>query len=128
MAHVGHRKYTVARVDLDKYRVNKQYLVTKAGQDLENKKKVIGRLAVANHVPIIAVACYIGEEYGFDKELSCMIKKLVKFYDIEAIDNIRAKDDDNSITWLGKGHPIRCACADCVDPEETNVGGEHEEV
>lgn len=108
----------MSKVDLDKYRINKFNILATIAHDLDNRHKLIGRLAVANHVPIIAVACYIGEEHGFDKELSHMIKNLTKFYDIEIIEHIRERDNDQNITWLGKGHPIRCECADCVDPEE----------
>jgi len=99
-------------LDLDKYRVNKAVIVAAVRNSRFDKFKVIGQLSLATYVPIIAVACFVGEEFGFDEELKGFIQRLMKFYDIEKIDNVQ------EVTWLGKGHPVDCKCDDCVDPEE----------
>lgn len=103
----------MADVDVNKYRVNKEGILKLIESSNYDRFRAISVAAVASHVPVIAVACFVGEKYGFDDELKDFIKKLVQFYDIENIENVE------EITWLGKGHPVKCKCVDCVDPEES---------
>lgn len=51
------------------------------------KSQVCGPLAIATNCPIIAVAHFVGELYGFDAELTGYIDRLVAFYKVDAVIN-----------------------------------------
>lgn len=40
----------------------------------------ISSMAPGTHLPCIIIACWLGEEYGFDEQLIRKIKSLIKFY------------------------------------------------
>lgn len=77
-------------LDADKYRVN----VDKIKDLLDNHKerdlnKYIGAMAVITGAPIITVAAYVGEIYGFNDSLLAFIKRLMGFYKINKVINIK---------------------------------------
>lgn len=51
--------------------------------------EMIGKLSVITGVPIIVVAYYMGELYGFSADLDSMIDRLKKFYTIKEVINIK---------------------------------------
>lgn len=77
-------------LDADHYRVN----IPSIKLILEDKTPVeraefIGNIAVITGVPIIIVACYVGEIYGFTSELDQMIQRLMSFYTIKEVLNVK---------------------------------------
>lgn len=86
--------------DIDKYRINKSYIVKEYKNYPGDKNQLISILAVANHVPILAVICYIGEEFGFTDEITAQLKKLMKFYDVDKISTVMADETKTSIYKL----------------------------
>jgi hypothetical protein len=78
------------KIDLDRYRVNIPFIeaMTKAKNE-EGRIKEASILAVALHLPIIAVFYYLGELYGFTPELYKEINRLQEFYNVDLVLNIR---------------------------------------
>lgn len=76
-------------LDANKYRIN--FLSIKTFTLNKNKAELlesIGVLAIVTGVPIIIVACYMGEIYGFWHELNLFIERLCQFYQIQDILNV----------------------------------------
>lgn len=80
-------------LDADKYRINVKDVITFT-QDKNHKDRMefMGMLAVATNVPIIIVATFVGELYGFTPDLNSFIDELKLFYSIDKVLNIRVKD------------------------------------
>lgn len=77
-------------LDADKYRVNvKPIKELTIDQTPEERIKFLSMLAVSTGVPIIIVACYVGELYGFSPELNAYIERLKNFYTIKEVLNVR---------------------------------------
>lgn len=76
-------------IDCNAYRVNvptiKSHLDDKTP---EERMTMIGVLSLTTNAPIIVVACYVGELYGFNHELCTFIEVLKAFYHINNIVNV----------------------------------------
>lgn len=74
-------------LDADKYRVNMKVVESMMYEKKTPKDRMefIGAIAVATGVPIIVVACYVGEIFGFTEELKAFIERLKAFYHITEI-------------------------------------------
>jgi hypothetical protein len=91
-------------LDIDKYRVNVPAIrLATEGKSDEEKMRLIGELAVSTLVPIIAVACFVGELYGFDPELRAFIKRLMAFYKITEVTGVKDTDLGQDVEVLGDG-------------------------
>ncbi len=78
------------RLDCDAYRINiKSFKILLDDKTEEERLGQIGALAVGSQVPIIVVACYVGELYGFSAELVEIINKLADFYGVDEIINAK---------------------------------------
>lgn len=55
----------------------------------EERVEAIGKLAIITGVPIVIVAVYIGELYGFTEQLNGKLVQLKAFYHIDDIENIQ---------------------------------------
>lgn len=77
------------KVDLAHYRrVNKPAIASIVRHRKDSKPyEMIGELAVATNVPIIAVAHYVGELFGFTKELDERIASWMQFYQVTEVLN-----------------------------------------
>lgn len=84
------KKVEEMKLDADIYRVNipSIKLLTEDKSPTE-RLKYIGNIALITGVPIIIVSYYIGEIYGFSDELEAKIKKLMEFYIIEEVLNVK---------------------------------------
>jgi hypothetical protein len=71
-------------VNANDYRVNMKSieLMFKAKKDDIERREFIGSVAVATGVPIIVVAQYLGEIYGFTPQLDSFMDRLKHFYKI----------------------------------------------
>lgn len=49
----------------------------------------IGNLALITNVPIIIVACYVGELYGFNPQLNAFIERMKEFYSVGDVFNVQ---------------------------------------
>lgn len=78
------------KLDADMYRLNipSIKLITE-DKTTEERLTLIGNLAIITGVPIIVVACYIGELYGFTAELEAKISRLMEFYTIKEVLNVK---------------------------------------
>ena len=78
-------------LDANKYRaVNAPLIATYLNPKTpEERLEFIGRMALITGVPIVLVAVYVGELYGFTDKLYDKLEVLKKFYQIEKIDNIK---------------------------------------
>lgn len=76
-------------LDADKYRLNVDAIksLTKDKDDAE-RIEFLGVLAIATGVPIIIVAVYLGELYGFSDALNATIGRLKAFYNIIDVLNV----------------------------------------
>lgn len=76
-------------LDANKYRLNIQS-IKELTKDKTTKERLafIGILAVTTGVPIIIVANYIGEIYGFTPELDKFIVSLMAFYTVTHVINV----------------------------------------
>lgn len=80
-------------LDCDIYRINVKLIKQLAdAQPAEERlqSRYIGLLALTTGVPIIIVACYLGELYGFTEELNAFIERLKAFYKIKQVNNIKS--------------------------------------
>lgn len=76
------------RLDCDAYRINvKSFKILLDSKTEEERLEYIGALAISSQVPIIVVACYVGELYGFTDSLKRMIAKWAAFYGVDEIAN-----------------------------------------
>jgi hypothetical protein len=55
----------------------------------------IGSVAVATQIPIIAVAHYFGQMYGYTSQLYGYIERLCKFYDVNEVIHFNAENSSN---------------------------------
>lgn len=79
-------------LDCDSYRVNVAQIQTLTAEKSDKERlEMIGSLAVITGVPIIIVTCYLGELYGFSPEIDAKIKRLMSFYTITEVINIKHK-------------------------------------
>lgn len=78
-------------LDADKYRLSKDFVISlyknKVGK--EELQKLVSQIAVATGVPIVIVASYIGEEYGFSDALTSQIDRVKSFYNVKEIINVK---------------------------------------
>lgn len=51
-----------------------------------DKLEEVSKIAVATNIPIIVVACYVGEEFGFNTALLDKIERLKTFYRVSGIE------------------------------------------
>lgn len=76
-------------LDAGKYRFQMPYIIgltkDKSPEDLHY---MIGMLSIASGVPIIIVAYYLIELYGFNKEIYDFIERLKKFYGVTEVINL----------------------------------------
>lgn len=77
-------------LDADKYRVNVS-MIKLLLDDKTPKERIeyLGNLAVMTSVPIIIVAAYTGELYGFTDEIDSIISRLMEFYTIKELLNVK---------------------------------------
>lgn len=75
-------------IDCDRYRVNVPVIaeLTK-DMDEEERLEFIATFSAGSHVPIIAVACYIGELYGVSEALQFYLNSLILFYRVSEVKN-----------------------------------------
>jgi len=75
-------------LDCDKYKLSLPFIrdLTKDLTQLE-RLQTIGIIAIASGVPIIVVATFIGELWGYTIELEGFIERLKTFYMVEEIVN-----------------------------------------
>lgn len=77
-------------LDADKYRINIPDIIAFTHDKNEKERmEFMGMLAIATNVPIIIVATYIGELYGFTPELVSFIERMKLFYNIDTVLNAR---------------------------------------
>lgn len=77
-------------LDANIYRLNtKSIELLTIEKTPQERMEFIGNLAIITGVPIIVVACYMGELYGFTDELNNKIKRLMDFYTIKEVLNVR---------------------------------------
>lgn len=57
----------------------------------EERYEGIGMLAVATAVPVVVVCCYLGELYGFWPELKALLKRLMEFYKVDEVLNVKGE-------------------------------------
>lgn len=89
------KKAADMKLDADMYRLNVPSirLITEDKTPAE-RLTFIGNMAIITGVPIIVVACYMGEIYGFSDELKAKIAKLMEFYTIKEILNVKRPNKD----------------------------------
>lgn len=89
------KKVAEMKLDANIYRVNipSIKLLTEDKTPAE-RLKYIGNIALITGVPIIITACYVGEIYGFSPELDAQIKKLMEFYIIEEVLNVKRSKNE----------------------------------
>lgn len=82
-------------LDADQYRANysdvKYFTNDKTPKE---RYEFIGMLAIVTNVPILIIASYIGEIYGFDLQLIDFIDRLKVFYHIDSIVNVRRLNEN----------------------------------
>ena len=78
-------------VDADSYRVNMKEisLMFKNKKDDIERREFIGAVAVSTGVPIIVVAQYLGEIYGFTPQLDKFMDRLKHFYKITELEGCK---------------------------------------
>lgn len=77
-------------LDANIYRLNtKSIELLTREKTPQERMEFIGNLAIITGVPIIIVACYMGELYGFTDELNNKIKRLMDFYTIKEVLNVK---------------------------------------
>lgn len=77
-------------LDANIYRLNtKSIELLTIEKTPQERMEFIGNLAIITGVPIIIVACYMGELYGFTDELNNKIKRLMDFYTIKEVLNVK---------------------------------------
>lgn len=77
-------------LDCDTYRVNVVSIKALLDDKTDAERlEMIGSVAVITGVPIIVVGCYMGELYGFTDELNTVIDRLMHFYTIKSVLNIK---------------------------------------
>lgn len=70
------------------YRINKEVIRQMTIDKTEDERReFLGNLAIATGVPIIVVACYMGELYGFTDRLKATIMRLCEFYTVTDVLN-----------------------------------------
>lgn len=80
-------------LDCDRYRMNfNKIKILTLDKTPVQRMKMIGILAACLGVPVIVICCYLGELYGFTKEIDDYILFLKDFYSIAYVINIK-KDD-----------------------------------
>lgn len=79
-------------LDANKYRVNVKVVESMMYEKTtpKDRMELIGAISVATGVPIIVVACYVGEIFGFDDKLKDFIERLKAFYHITEIIGVEA--------------------------------------
>lgn len=78
-------------IDLAKYRANVRYITSlTCDKTPEERLSAIGLISLSLNVPIIVVACYIGELYGFSPQLNAFIQRLRDFYHIDEVINYQS--------------------------------------
>lgn len=72
------------KIDINKYRCNLSWienLFEKEKQKYDfDYMKTSTELAAVSHIPLIAILCFYGEIYGFNKDLIDKIESIIKFY------------------------------------------------
>lgn len=76
-------------LDCNKYRINVGPIraLTK-GKSQKERYQLISSLAIVTDVPVIVVVCYLGELYGFDKDMIALLFLLKDFYHITDVLNV----------------------------------------
>ena len=87
-------------LNANKYRINIPKIQSLIDNKPEEKYVIyIGAIALATNVPIIVVACYVGELYGFTEELRNYISRLMQFYCVEEVINVN-NFENNVIRYI----------------------------
>jgi hypothetical protein len=78
------------KIDINRYRGNYHWIKgifekEKAKENF-NWSNTATDIAVVSHIPLIAVLCFYGEYYGFNKEVVDKIDSLSKFYGYDDIE------------------------------------------
>lgn len=77
-------------LDVDRYRVNFEYIYLLTKDLTEDERlKFISSLSAATHCPILAVAVYLAEMYGWTPKVTELVDRLKRFYFINTITGIR---------------------------------------
>lgn len=80
----------MSTLDADKYRICMTDILNfTKDKTVEERYEGIGMLAVATAVPVIVVCCYLGELYGFWPELKALLKRLMEFYKVDEVTNVK---------------------------------------
>lgn len=80
-------------IDCNDYRNNIEYLKNfLKDKSIKEQYEEIGMLSIVTNVPIIVVACYVGELCGFTIDLIDFINRLKTFYTIDKVINVRNND------------------------------------
>jgi hypothetical protein len=80
----------LSTLDADKDRVCKNDILNLTKDKTEEERyQAISMLAVATHAPVIVVCCYLGELYGFWPELKALLKRLMEFYKVDEVTNVK---------------------------------------
>lgn len=79
-------------LDADRYRVNYPVIKTLTKEKTEAERiKFISELAIITNVPVIIVATYLAEIYGFTPLIVDFIYRTKRFYNVTAVKNIRKR-------------------------------------
>ena len=88
------------RINIDKYRENFDWVVGIIKREyekrgIENVKIIeeISQISATSGVPLLAIAHFVGEEFGYTPEICNSIQKIIDFYGYTNIDGIREKDN-----------------------------------
>lgn len=77
-------------LDANSYRVNIKPIYDMTIEKTPKERlQFLSILAVATGVPIVIVACYLGELYGFDEPLIAQLERLKLFYTVKEVLNVK---------------------------------------